>query len=73
MDHLALQVRNLDGVVVDDAEGAHAGGGQVLQDGRAESPGPDHQHPGVLEPPLRLQAELGDQQVPRVADHLLGG
>ena len=52
---LALQVGELDHVVVDDAEAADAGGGEVVEDRRAEPAGADHQHGAVAQgvlPPL---------------------
>ena len=44
MNDLALQVGQIDGVVVDDAERADAGGGQVQQQRRAEPARTHHQH-----------------------------
>lgn len=38
MDHLPLEVGEGDGVVVDHPDRAHAGGGEVEERGRAESP-----------------------------------
>ncbi len=44
MDDLALQIGKRDHVVVDHAERADAGGGQIHQGRRAETAGADHQH-----------------------------
>src|SRR5690606_29716901 len=41
VDDLALQVRLVDGVELDDAQGAHAGRGEVHQDGRTQAAGAD--------------------------------
>ena len=47
VDDLALQVGGVHDVEVDDADGAHAGGGQVEHGRRAQSAGADEEH---LEP-----------------------
>jgi hypothetical protein len=73
VDDLALQVRGVDGVVVDDADRAHACGGEVQQGGRAQPACPDDQDLGVLEPALPLDTDVGQQDVARVAGLLLGG
>ena len=49
VDDLALEVRLVDDVVVDDAERADSGGGEVEQRGAAESTGADDEHLGVLD------------------------
>ena len=67
MHDLALQVVERDAIVVDDAEGADAGRGQVHQHGRAEPAGADHQHPGGLELLLALAAHLAQHEMPLVA------
>ena len=46
MDDLALQVGEIDRVVVDHAQGADPGRGEILQEGRAKPAGAEHQHPG---------------------------
>ena len=51
---LAMQVRWLEPVAVDDAEPADAGAGEVLQHRHAESTGADHQHGGGAQPRLAL-------------------
>ena len=72
VDHLALQVREVDLVVVDDAERADAGRGEVERGRRAEAAGAEQQHLRVEQLLLALDADLGDQQVARVAVALLG-
>ena len=72
VDHLALQVREVDVVVVDDPERADAGRGQVERGRRAEPAGAEQQHLRVEQLLLALDADLGDQQVARVALALLG-
>ena len=70
---LALEVGEVDDVVVDDAERADPGGGQVERGGRAEAAGAEQQHLRVEQLHLALEADLRDQQVARVALALLGG
>ena len=73
VDDLALQVGLVDGVELDDAERADPGRGQVQQRRAAQPAGPDHQHPGVLQPLLPVHADVGDDQVPAVAADLVDG
>ncbi len=73
VDHLALEVGGLDHVVVDHADRAHTRRGEVEQGRRPQPPGPDHEHPGGLEPALPEQPHLGDQQVPGVPRDLVAG
>ena len=64
---LALQVVERYAVVVDDADGADAGGGQIHQHRRAEPARADHEHLGGLELLLALAADLAQHQVTLVA------
>ena len=73
VDDLALQVGLLDDVELDDAQGADPGGGQIEQCRRAQPAGPDHQHPGVLQPPLAQHPDVGNEQVTAVAREFLAG
>ena len=73
VDHLALEVGEVDDVVVDDPERADAGRGEVQRGRRAETAGAEQQDLGVEQLLLALDADLGDQQVARVALALLGG
>ena len=73
VDHLALQVGEVDDVVVDDPERADAGGREVQRGRRAEPAGAEQQHLRVEQLLLALGADLGDQHVARVALALLGG
>ena len=70
---LALQVREVDHVVVDDPERADARGGEVERRRRAEPARAEQEHLGVEQLHLPLEPDLGDQQVARVALALLGG
>ena len=67
VDDLALEVRVVDDVGVDDPERPDAGGGEVERRGRAEPAGADQQDARVEQFLLPLLADLGDQEVPRVA------
>ena len=68
---LALQVRLVDDVGVDDAERADAGGCEVERRGRAEPAGADEQDARVEQALLPFLADLGDEQVAAVARALL--
>ena len=61
VDDLALQVGEVDDVVVDDAERADAGGGEVERGRRAEAAGAEQQHLGVEQLLLALGADLGER------------
>ena len=73
VDDLALQIGLLDSIELDDAQGADTGRSQIQQRRGTQSAGADHQHPGILEPQLRLGAEVRDDQVPAVAGDLIAG
>ena len=72
VDDLALEVRDVDDVVVDDPERADAGGGEVERGRRAEPAGAEQQDLRVEQLLLALGADLGQQQVAAVALALLG-
>ena len=72
VDHLALQVRQRDRVVVDDAERADTGRGQIEQRRRAQPAGADHQHARALERGLSGPADLAQHDVAGIAFKLLG-
>ena len=73
VDHLALQVRQIDLVVVDDAKRSDARGGEIQGRRRAQAAGAQQQHLCVEQLLLAFGADLGQQQVARVALALLGG
>ena len=73
VDDLALQVGEVDLVVVDDAERADAGGGEVERGRRAEPAGAEQQHLRVEQLGLALEPDLRHEQVARVALALLVG
>ena len=72
VDHLALEVRFIHDIVVDDADRADAGGREVERRRRAEPAGPQEEHLGVEEGDLALDPDLGQERVARVAVALLG-
>ncbi len=72
VDHLALQVGEVDDVIVDDAERADARSREVEGGGRAQAAGAEQQHLGVEQLLLALDPDLVQQQMARVAVALLG-
>ena len=69
---LALQVRRVDDVHVDDAERAHAGGREVQRGRRSEPARAEQQHLALEELLLAGLTDLGQEQVAVVAVALLG-
>ena len=73
VEDLALQVRRVDLVHVDDADRADTGGGEVQRGRRAETAGAEQQDLRVEQLDLALDADLGQEQVAHVAGALVGG
>ena len=73
VDDLALQVAGVDGVEVDQAERADAGGGEIECERRAQAAGADAQDLGGLQLLLAFHADFGQDQVARVARDLFVG
>ncbi len=73
MDHLALQVRGVDDVVVDEPDLADPGGRQVQPGRRPEAARAEQEHLRVEHLHLPLEADLGNEDVARVALLLLRG
>ena len=71
MHDLALQIGQIDPVVVDDPERADPGGGEIEQQRRAEPAGADHQHARRQQLFLPLLADLVEDQMARIAPELL--
>jgi len=67
VEDLALEVRQVDDVEVDDADRADAGGREIERGRGSEPAGADQQRLRLEEPLLALRADLGDQQVAAVA------
>ncbi len=72
VNDLALQVAQGDHVVVDHAELADAGGGEIHQRRRAQSAGADHQHGGFLQGGLSGTADFAQHNVAGVAFEFVG-
>ena len=70
--HLALQVADVDDVVVGDADRADAGGGEVEQNRAAEPAGADDEDLRVGETTLAERADVREDDMPRVALRELG-
>ena len=73
VDHLALEVRVVDDVVVDDPDRPDSGRGEVERGRGAEPAGAEQQHLRVEQLQLALDPDLGEQGVARVAHPLLLG
>jgi hypothetical protein len=71
VDDLALQVRLVDDVELDDAERADTGGGQVHEHRRAEAARTDGEHLGVLQSLLPVHPDVRDDQVAAVPADLV--
>lgn len=67
VEHLALQVRQRDGVGIHQADRSNPGGGQIQRGRRAQAPGPDHQHARALELLLARTADFAKHQMAGVA------
>ena len=67
VDDLALKVRDVDDVEIDQAERADARRGEVQRQRRPQAAGADAEHLGGLEPLLPLHGHLGHDQVPGVS------
>ena len=63
VNHLALEVGQVDRVVVDDPERADPGGGQIQRRRRSQPTGAEQQHLGVEQLLLTLDPDLGEQQM----------
>src|SRR5439155_4849447 len=72
VNHLALKVREVDDVVVHDPERPDAGRGEVERGRRAEAARADQQHLSVEQLLLALAANLGNEEMTRIALLLLG-
>lgn len=72
MDDLALQVGQLDHVVIGNPDGPDPGGSEVEQRRRAQPSRPEDEDPGRSEPPLSGEAHFRQQQVPGITRAGLG-
>jgi hypothetical protein len=67
MDHLPLQVGDAYLIVIHDADGADACGGQVLDQGRAQTPGADHENASGFQFQLPWSAHIPEDEVAGIA------
>src|SRR6185369_5918480 len=73
VDDLALQIAEVDHVVVDETDGAHTGGGEIHRGRRTQSAGADEQNLAGLEAALPVEAHFRHDQMPAVAlDFVVG-
>ena len=72
VDDLALQIGQRHDVVIDHAERADAGGGEIHQRRRAEAAGADHQHGRFLQRGLAGAADLAQHDMAGVAFEFVG-
>jgi hypothetical protein len=73
VDDLALEIVDADAVVVDDADRADAGSGEIEQQRRTEAASADDQHARGFELLLAFATDLLEHQVALVAQDLVRG
>ena len=73
MDHLALQIRNLNKVSIDNADPANACRSQIQQKGRPQTTSPNTKHGGLFQTLLPFNTQLGKHQMTGVAATLFRG
>jgi hypothetical protein len=72
VDDLALQIGQRHDVVIDHAEHADAGSGEIHQRRRAEAAGADHQHGSFLQRSLAGAADFAQHDMASVALEFVG-
>src|SRR5215208_563036 len=70
VQHLALEVRDVDDVEVDEPERSHAGGGKIQRGRRAEATRADEQNARRLDALLTVEPDVGKDEMPAVAKQL---
>ena len=73
VEHLPLQIRGIDDIEVHEAERADARRGEIERGGRAEPAHAYEQHARALELLLSLETDVGENEMPAVAEDLLVG
>src|SRR5207245_2318728 len=73
VDDLTLKICEVHHVEVDETEGTDASGGKVKGERRAETACTDAQYACSFEPLLPFHADLGQDEVARVAENLVVG
>jgi len=71
VDDLALEIGEIDLVVVDQRDAADPGRGEIEQHRRTEPAGTDHQRMARADARLAVDAELFEQDVARIAQQVL--
>jgi hypothetical protein len=71
VNDLALEIRRVHHVEVHQPERPDTGGREIERRGRSEASGSDQCHPGSLQAPLARWPDFGQDQVTRIAEHLL--
>lgn len=69
--NLALQVGQIDGIVIHHRDVAHAAGGQVQGGGGAQPTGPQNQHPGGADAFSRPSMPISSSKTWRIAQKLV--
>ena len=72
VQYLSLQIRDVDEIKLDEADGADASGGEVERDGRAQSACTNQQHACGLEAELTVDTHLRQGEMPAVARQFVG-
>ena len=72
VNDLALQIGQRHDIVIDHAERADAGGGEIHQRRRAEAAGADHQHGRLLQRGLAGAADFAQHDMAGVAFEFVG-
>jgi len=67
VDDLPVEIRQVDGVEVDQPDRADACGREIQERGRPESAGADAEHPRRLQPALAVLADLRQQEMAAIA------
>jgi hypothetical protein len=71
VQHLALEVANVDDVEIDETERADTRRGEIERRGRAEPAGADEQHARRFDTPLPLELDAGKDEMPVVPAKLV--
>ena len=64
---LALKIAEIDDIEIDDADAAHAGGGEIQAERRTEAAGADQQHAGRFQSFLAVHADFRHDEMTAVA------
>ena len=72
VDDLALQVGKAHGVMIDDADSADAGRGEIVEQRRTETARANHQHACVLQLVLPRATHFVQHEMPRITFDFIG-